>query len=345
MDMLGSVPAEPTPAVLPPNAELPNPSATPQVTGQTPDAAAPEQAQMPDGGVQDPNVQSIQQACRPDPAASQNSSSAKKPTDSQKAGDLTQPTQASVPVFVPVTLAASVMNEKSQLDAKSGTQETQKISEPASVQAPAIPPEIQKAWADVKKFQFTVQADPSHSGAANVQPLSASDAQKEAIVTTDPIASVQLQQLPPRIIAIEKVVPEPKFTDRTKAGTVRDSADSSVTVPTSYFGEAGKTVDQIEQARPANPVEIPQTPHVPVVRTVAMEVGDADSQVTVRIQERSGDISLQFNAANDPLHHDLQSSVGSLVHALKQEQVQVSNVEVTRKAPIDKVRRMKETNS
>ena len=76
-----------------------------------------------------------------------------------------------------------------------------------------------------------------------------------------------------------------------------------------------------------------------------MEVGDADSQVTVRIQERAGDISLQISAANEPLHQDLQSSVGSLVQTLKQEQVQVSNVDVSKKSPIEKVRRMKETNS
>jgi hypothetical protein len=53
---------------------------------------------------------------------------------------------------------------------------------------------------------------------------------------------------------------------------------------------------------------------------------------------------MQHNAGSDPLHQDLQSSLGSLVRALKQEQVQVSNVEVSRKSPIGKVRRMKEAH-
>src|SRR5262249_48605403 len=109
--------------------------------------------------------------------------------------------------------------------------------------------------------------------------------------------------------------------------------------------DVSKHVDEIEQVHAAQPVEIPQTPHIQVVRTVAMELGDADSQVTVRIQERSGEISMQINAENEPLHHGLQSSVGYLVHALKQEQIQVSNVEVSRKSPIDKVRRMKGAHS
>jgi hypothetical protein len=101
----------------------------------------------------------------------------------------------------------------------------------------------------------------------------------------------------------------------------------------------------MEQAAAANPIEVPNLPHLPVVRTVAMEVGDPGSEVTIRIQERGGDVAMQLNTGNDPLQQDLQSSVGSLVHALKQEQVQVSNIEVSRKSPIDKVRRMKESNN
>ena len=75
-----------------------------------------------------------------------------------------------------------------------------------------------------------------------------------------------------------------------------------------------------------------------------MEVGDPGSEVTIHIQERGGDVTLQLNTASEPLRQDLQSSVASLVHALKMDQVQVSNVDVSRKSPIDKVRRMKEAH-
>ena len=83
---------------------------------------------------------------------------------------------------------------------------------------------------------------------------------------------------------------------------------------------------------------------MPVVRIVAMQVGEADSEVTVRIQERDGNLTLQLNADNDRLHQNLQSSVGSLAQALKLENVPVSGIEVSRKSLTDKVRRMKETH-
>jgi hypothetical protein len=209
-----------------------------------------------------------------------------------------------------------------------------------------VSPEMQRAWADVKKFELTVQTVMANTAATPGQPqVAPADSQKDLIVTTDPIASLQLQQLPPRIMAIEKLMPDAKFPDRAKPGIGRDSTDTSTTVPTTQFGDSVKQFGQIERALPAQPVVIPETPHLQVLRTIAMEVGDADSQVMIRIQERSGDISLQINAANEPLHQNLQSSLGSLVHALKQEQVQVSNVDVSRKSPIDKVRRMKEAHS
>jgi hypothetical protein len=93
--------------------------------------------------------------------------------------------------------------------------------------------------------------------------------------------------------------------------------------------------------RAAQPVETPQMPHLKVLRAVSMEVGEGDSQVVIRIQENSGDLSLQLNAGNEPLRRELQSSVSSLLNALRHEQVKVTNVEVTRKAPADRVRRMK----
>src|SRR5438093_4522844 len=145
-------------------------------------------------------------------------------------------------------------------------------------------------------------------------------------------------------MAVEKIVPEMKLTARGKSETALEPADKPATAAPLHFADVTHSLEQVEQVRPAHYVEIPQLPHVPVVRTVAMEVGNADSQVMIRVQERGGDVSLQINAANEPLHQDLQSSVGSLIQALKHEQVQVSNIEVSRKTPIDKVRRMKEAN-
>lgn len=292
-------------------------------------------------------ISSLQQLLQEGPLNKQGA-----PQAPRKAQDPSQPNQTVIVAFVPVTMtiANSGVTGQKAIDGKDDVQQQKPIDAaanptPVSPQVP-VPPELQRAWADVKKFEFTVQNEPATQGVTPLEPqISQVDTQKDAIVTTDPLANIQLQQLPPRIVAIEKIVPDAKLPDKAKADIAKDSTDTPATAQTGHFAFIARGGDQIEQARPAQPVEIPQTPHLPVVRTVSMEVGDADSQVTVRIQERAGDISLQINAANEPLHQDLQSSVGSLVQTLKQEQVQVSNVDVSRKSPIEKVRRMKETNS
>ena len=155
--------------------------------------------------------------------------------------------------------------------------------------------------------------------------------------TGQPISRSQL----PRIMAIQKVVAETRSSERGKLNSPSTS-DVTAPTPTTQSTDLIRPAERVDQAAPANPIEIPNLPHLPVVRTVAMEVGDPGSQVTIHIQERGGDVAMQLNTASDSLHQILQSSVGSLVQSLKQEQVQVSNVEVTRKSPIDKVRRMKE---
>ena len=282
---------------------------------------------------------------------SQKSSGTQKADKTQKAQD-PQATQPNPMVFVPFipVVAPSVMIEQKPVGTQEVQTQQQKSIDPAAASVPvsapvAVPLEMQRVWADLKKFELTVQNETARPVGANVQPqLAPAEAPKQAIVTTDPMANIQLQQLPPRINAIEKLVPEMTPPDRAKGETTRESNNTSTASPTMAFSDAARGVEVVEQARAAHQVEIPQIPHVQVVRTVSMEVGDAGSQVTVRIQERGGDISMQINTANEPLRQDLQSSVGSLVQALKQEQVPVSNVEVSRKSPIDKVRRMKEAN-
>jgi hypothetical protein len=357
--------------LLPASVQLQNPAAQQPLPGAAQNGQ-PQAADAQDGaGV--PQAQDIEQQLEEELAQArqqlQTQLPGQKPQKSQKSQDTQdaqkpqdpQADQTGVMAFMPfvsVVVAASPMTGQ-----KSGaTQEVQSAQSQKTIDAAAasltvpppvaVSPEMQKAWADVKKFELTVQnetvARPIRTN-GQVQPAPAADDPKQAIVTTDPMASIQLQQLPPRINAIEKVMSQ-TTPDRGKGETERQPADTTETANTSVssattpFSDTTPGAQPVEQARPAHTVEIPQMPHVQVVRTVSMEVGDPGSQVTVRIQERGGDISMQINAASEGLHHDLQSSVGSLAQALKQEQVPVSNIEVSRKSPIEKVRRMKEAH-
>jgi hypothetical protein len=135
---------------------------------------------------------------------------------------------------------------------------------------------------------------------------------------------------------------EGKQADRGKAGALTSSNDTTTTSTTGQPTDLIRAVEQPDQVLAAHYVEVPNMPHLQVVRTVAMEVGDPGSEVTIRLEARGGDVALQLNSGNEPLRQDLESSVGSLVNALKQEQIQVSTVDVSRKSPLDKIRRMKE---
>jgi hypothetical protein len=212
-------------------------------------------------------------------------------------------------------------------------------------QANAAPkPEMEKAWEDLRKFEFKIEHEAPHRPAHPLQAAAATtDApQKQPMITTDPMANLKQDRLPPRIVLVQNAGIQMGLPERSKSGADIPAAGFAA-APATTFSDVIRTFDHVEQAAPAQLVEIPDVPQLKVVRTVAMEVGDADSQVVIRIQERSGDVSLQLNAGSEPLRHELQTSVSSLLKALQQEAVKVSNVEVFRKAPIDKVRRMKET--
>jgi hypothetical protein len=213
-------------------------------------------------------------------------------------------------------------------------------------------PNIEKAWAEVRKFEFTVKHEvvrPADSrlpaqawqAPAPAEPAQA-DAPRQAIVTTDPILNVQQQELPPRVMPVLRATLETRMPERTKREAAPVPAETTVASAPAFADVVRTRFESVEQVLPAHHVEIPDVPHVQVVRMVAMEVGDADSKVVIHIQERAGDLSLQLNAATEPLQRDLHSSVDSLVDALKREEVPISSVEVTRKSPIEKVRRMKE---
>jgi hypothetical protein len=222
---------------------------------------------------------------------------------------------------------------------------------PVLVPPPSVPnPELERAFADVKKFEFTVQPQTGKQPAAGLRQQSlqpqATEGKAELVklpeITTDAITNVQQQQLPIRVIAVQKMNADPKAVEQSKPESATSPSDTTATTPTAQVSDLIRPVERVDQTPSAHHVEIPNIPRVPVVRTVSMEVGDAGSQVTIRIQERGGDITMQLHTGSDSLQQVLQSSVGSLAHALRQEEVQVSTIEVSRKSPIDRVRRMKE---
>ncbi len=191
---------------------------------------------------------------------------------------------------------------------------------------------------EVKQPELTTHGETPR--AAELEPP---EQAKQALITSDAIANIRQTVLPSRVIPIPKVVVEFKSQDRVKNET-RVAAPNDATAAGSMvqFADPQRGRDNIEEPRPAQFVEIPDIPKLQIVRTVAMEVGDADSQVLIRIEDRGGGISLHFGAGTETLHRSLESSVESLVHAMRRENIEISNVEVSRKSPIDKVRRMKE---
>jgi hypothetical protein len=207
-------------------------------------------------------------------------------------------------------------------------------------------PELARAFADVKSFELTVQPEASPASAVSIgQPASSLQDQpsKTAIVTTDPVKNLTQQQLPPRIVPVLKVMPEAKAAGRSKPGATSEK-DVIAALPATQITDLVRPVERADQVPAAHTIEIPNIPHLPVVRIVAMQVGEADSEVTIRIQQRDGNLTLQLNTENDRLHQNLQSSVGSLAQALNLENVPVSGIEVSRKSLTDRVRRMKETH-
>src|SRR5439155_7177535 len=193
----------------------------------------------------------------------------------------------------------------------------------------ATKPEMEKAWDDVRKFEFKVEHEAPQRPAQSLQAPAAvaESAQKQLMITTDPMINLRQDKLPPRIVLVQNGGIETRLPDRGKSEAAIP-ANQNTAAAGSHFSDVIRTFDQVEQARPAQSVQMPDLPQLKTVRTVAMEVGDADSQVVIRIQERSGDVSLQLNAANEPMRRELESSVSSLLNALKQQEVKVSNVEV-----------------
>jgi hypothetical protein len=210
-----------------------------------------------------------------------------------------------------------------------------KIDQPVSEPVPVVTqPELDRAFADVKKFELTMLSEvPTTSGSrVGQQAMVAQDTPlKMAMVTTDPVRNVAQQQLPPRIMPVLKVVPEANPADRSKPSAT-PGRDAVAGAPAGQFTDVVRPIERVDQAPAAHTIEIPNLSNLPVVRIVAMQVGEADSEVTIRIQQRGTDLTLQLNAANCRLHPNLQSAVGSLANALKLENVPVSGIEVSRRS-------------
>ncbi len=157
---------------------------------------------------------------------------------------------------------------------------TQNVEQPPQPASPAVPPtvvqqaQLEQMWSDVKKFEFNIEKAPAHVEADNPQVIETSvQPQKQVIVTTDPLASIQLQQLPPRVMAVEKIVHEMKLAARGKSETAVEPADKPAPASPFHFADVTHSIEPVEQALPASYMEIRQPQHLPVWRTVPVDIG------------------------------------------------------------------------
>jgi hypothetical protein len=207
----------------------------------------------------------------------------------------------------------------------------------------ATHPDAQAVLADVKRLEINIDHEVPKLPPQDVQVKPEQSSQP--LITTDAITNVQQPQLPLRVMAIQKVLAETKPAERKNTSPADDDPPQVVSNnSTPQLLDAPRILEKIEQPQPAQLIEVPDIPKLQVVRTVTMEVGDSQSQVIVRIEDRGSGMNLHFGTGGEMVHRTIESSVDSLVSALKQEKIDVSNVEVSRKSPIDKVRRMKEAH-
>ena len=195
------------------------------------------------------------------------------------------------------------------------------------------------------KFELTVQPEVSAASLARGEQRTAipqDSPSKLAIVTTDAVANVLQQQLPPRVVPVLRVVPEQKPADRSKRNW------DQPLISRCHRRHATSTISFAPQSG-----SISRLQHIRSNFKSSSSAGCAHGRHAsgrsrlrvVRIQQRSsGEVTLQLNARQRESQQNLQSSVASLAQALKLENVSVSGIEVSRKSPADKVRRMKETH-
>jgi hypothetical protein len=165
----------------------------------------------------------------------------------------------------------------------------------------------------------------------------------EACVVSDPIANMRHRQLIRQIVSINNAEIDTRLSEEAKPQHGDTSMDATQ-APDGPFTEVSQSVAPAEQPLPAHHVEIPILPQLQIVRMVAVEVGEADSQVLIRLEERGGDVTMQLDAATASLAENLEASADALYEALRREDVQVSRIQFSKKSPIVRVQRTKEAN-
>lgn len=238
-------------------------------------------------------------------------------------------------------------------------------AEPASAKQVAID---ETHWAEVRRFEYTVRYEPKSEAQAGDEaeaepqaetagesqpepkPAAPRTARPEPLVTTDPIANLQQQQIPDlphvqqrahRALTIDKSGIETRTAERGKDSPMPAGTDANTPSDGVFADMTAQATVESESALPAHHVEIPVMPSLQVVRTLAMEVGDAGSEIIIRLEERSGDVHLKFDSASETMRQSLESSIDTLVDDFIQEAVPVSRIELGDKALITKISRMK----
>jgi hypothetical protein len=84
---------------------------------------------------------------------------------------------------------------------------------------------------------------------------------------------------------------------------------------------------QARKSEPAAPVELPWIPLRQIAHRVSIDVGEGERDVRVTLHERDGNVSIKFDVETETLRADLQSSVGTLIEALRREQVSLANLD------------------
>jgi hypothetical protein len=116
---------------------------------------------------------------------------------------------------------------------------------------------------------------------------------------------------------------------RGNSTTPTPSAEPAPSPALSFGSEMAPANDiaHAEKVLPPRPPELPWMPPAQVAHRVSIDVGGDDSPLRITLHERAGDVSLKFDTATDTLRTDLQSSVGSLIEALKREHVPLANLD------------------
>ena len=174
---------------------------------------------------------------------------------------------------------------------------------PKADSPPASPTLPEQLLEDVKKIEITVKREavsPPHPLPQQQPPIEV-ELLRPAVITTDPIANLQQRQLLPRIMPIEKIAIAAHVAERRKPDVGEPVVEGRTSANAPHFPNPFQAVESAEAPRPAQLVEIPEMPKLQVVRTVSMEVGEAESQVTIRIEEKDGGMKLHLGARSETM--------------------------------------------